>query len=82
MCTICHCGLCRGEYIEAQRLRNLSNAVQTTFYEQCAGSNDNDNIMNRIQFISRGKESYFDLEELIVIAIAILTKRCTVDNVM
>ena len=46
---------CRGEYTEAQRLRNLSNAIQTTFYEQCAGSNDNDNIMNRIHSISRGQ---------------------------
>lgn len=49
-------GFRRGEYTEAQRLRNLSNAIQATFYEQCAGSNDNDNIMNRVQSISRGKD--------------------------
>lgn len=52
-------GICRGEYTEAQRLRNLSNAIQSTFYEQCAGSNDNDNIMNRIHSISRGLTLYF-----------------------
>lgn len=43
-----------GEYSEAQRLRQINNSIQNTFYEQCAGGEDD--VMDRIHTISRGSE--------------------------